>query len=69
MGRLRLAVVVEERVRLESTDDAADDFGFGRGIVAPQDDAREETRGKRFKDLGVEGVWVGDLEEEGIYTA
>lgn len=62
-------MVVEERVRLESTDDAADDFGLGGGIVAPQDDAREETRGKRFEDFSVEGIRVGDLEEEGIYTA
>lgn len=67
---LRLAVGrVEEGVRLESTDDAADDFGLGSRIVAPQDDAREEPRGKRFEDLGVEGVRVGDLEEERIDPA
>lgn len=60
---------VEEGVRLEATDNAADDFGLGRRIVTPEDDAREEPRGKRFEDFGVEGVRVGDLQEERVDAA
>lgn len=61
-------MLVEELVGLEAADQTADYLGFGGGGVAPEDDAGEEARGEGVEGFRVEGVGVGDGEEEGVYA-
>jgi hypothetical protein len=61
-----LALGVEEWVRLEAADQAADDFWCVIVRVLPENGARKEARDEGLEGFGVKGVWVGHGEEEGV---
>lgn len=53
----------------EPRDDGADDLWREGGGVGPEDGEGEEAGYVGVQHGGVEGVWVGDLEEEGVDSA